>query len=436
MEAARRHVWIEVDDFIRTFDWSITPSGIDRVQMEIIPALKAAFPDQVSLFRLGAGPDRMEMLSFASLLRQIERNEFLVANSASRRMQVRLAQLLRVVATRVREFRDQHPRLGDGARNFRRRVRPGDVIVNFGATWVHPNYGESIRELKRRHGVKLALLVHDILPVTHPAHVSQGHIGNFLRWLADMAETWDLVMTPSRYSAQALSAHLAASGLAVPPIQPIPFGGGFQTRGRTSAKLPIGAEPFVLCVSTLEIRKNHALLLRIWKRLLAKHGAARVPKLVLAGKYGWEIDDLKQELHATSFLNGKVEVLSWLSDHQISSAYARCLFTVFPSLCEGWGLPVTESLSQGKLCIASNATSIPEAGGRFADYFSPTDEDDAFAAVERALFDGSYREAREREIARHYLRATWAGTAAAVMHLLESGQIERPIYATAIPKVA
>ena len=60
-----------------------------------------------------------------------------------------------------------------------------------------------------------------------------------------------------------------------------------------------------------------------------------------------------------------------LTDADLKVLYEGCLFTLFPSFYEGWGLPVTESLAFGKPCIASNRSSIPEAGGKLARYIDP-----------------------------------------------------------------
>jgi glycosyltransferase involved in cell wall biosynthesis len=171
-------------------------------------------------------------------------------------------------------------------------------------------------------------------------------------------------------------------------------------------------------VSTIEIRKNHILAYRIWERLTRKHGFHAVPKLVFAGKYGWEIEELRHLLSRSNFLGGKIRIIDSLSDAQMARAYADCRFTIFPSLCEGWGLPVSESLSHGKLCIASNATSIPEIGADAVDYFDPTDEDTAFTRIEKALFEPGYIEAREAWIARNFRAPRWEDTAHAIAEVL------------------
>jgi glycosyltransferase involved in cell wall biosynthesis len=131
----------------------------------------------------------------------------------------------------------------------------------------------------------------------------------------------------------------------------------------------------VLFVSTIEIRKNHRLLVRVWRRLIARHGTEAVPALIFAGQIGWMVDDLLADLAESGHLGGKIEHRPGLSDEELDEAYRSCLFTVFPSFCEGWGLPIAESLAHGKFCVASNRTSIPEVGGDLIDYFDPSDDD-------------------------------------------------------------
>lgn len=108
-----------------------------------------------------------------------------------------------------------------------------------------------------------------------------------------------------------------------------------------------------------------------------------------------------------------------LSDSELRQAYRSCLFTVFPSLCEGWGLPIAESLIQGKFCVASNRTSIPEVGGDFVDYFDPSDEDEALAKIERLLFDPAYLVTREARLQDEYQPRTWADCMHALIDKLD-----------------
>jgi glycosyltransferase involved in cell wall biosynthesis len=111
-------------------------------------------------------------------------------------------------------------------------------------------------------------------------------------------------------------------------------------------------------------------------------------------------------------------IRSGLSDDAVAAAYRQCLITVFPSLMEGWGLPVEESLERGKFCVASDRGAIPEVGGDLVDYFDAASDDSAFVAIERAIFDPVYRSTREARIRAEFQPRSWADCAAAlVAHL-------------------
>jgi glycosyltransferase involved in cell wall biosynthesis len=178
---------------------------------------------------------------------------------------------------------------------------------------------------------------------------------------------------------------------------------------------------YVLFVSTIEIRKNHRLLVRIWRRLIERHGADAVPTLIFAGQIGWLVDDLLAELSASDYLGGKIMLMPGLSDAELRQAYRSSLFTVFPSLCEGWGLPIAESLMHGKFCVASNRTSIPEVGGDLVDYFDPANEDDVLAKIERLLLDPGYLKVREARLQTEYRPRTWTDCVHALVGKLEQG---------------
>ncbi len=100
-----------------------------------------------------------------------------------------------------------------------------------------------------------------------------------------------------------------------------------------------------------------------------------------------------------------VRLLDRPTDRELSSLYSAAAFTVFPSLYEGWGLPVGESLWHGTPCITSNASSLPEVGGPLCDYVDPTSVDSIASAVERFAGDRSYRDRRAKAIRREDLRS-------------------------------
>ena len=217
----------------------------------------------------------------------------------------------------------------------------------------------------------------------------------------------------------------ADAGWSLPRIEVVAPGSGLNDRLSATEQRTISfPQRYVLFVSTIEIRKNHRLLVKVWRQLLERHGADAVPALIFAGQIGWLVDDLLAELTASDYLGGKIVLLRGLSDAELRQAYRASLFTVFPSLCEGWGLPIAESLVHGKFCVASDRTSIPEVGGDLIDYFDPSNEADALAKIERLLLDPGYLKAREARLRAEYRPRTWADCVHALI-----GKLDRPVTA-------
>jgi glycosyltransferase involved in cell wall biosynthesis len=281
--------------------------------------------------------------------------------------------------------------------------------------------------------VSFSALVYDMIPVENEDLVERHHTAKFRTWLADIVPVADALLTISNHSRQALFRFAAAARWPMPRVDVIRLGGEWSALpaarphalraepGRERARRPVRPpaqqlpEHYVLFVSTIEIRKNHRFLVRAWRRLIERHGAGAVPVLVFAGQVGWMVDDLLADLDASGWLDGAIEHRPGLCDDELDRVYEGCLFTVFPSLAEGCGLPVAESLAHGKFCLASNSTSIPEVGGDLIDYFDPADEDDAIAKIERVLFEPGYLAHKEARLRARYQPSTWADCARCVV---------------------
>jgi glycosyltransferase involved in cell wall biosynthesis len=435
-------IWFEVEDFLRYFDHFRNPSGVQRVQFEIYRAAQTlgAISDRVRFCRLSIYSKRLHMIDFGEIRSAYlnppgriapwktfwEPAEFWRKFPRSFPVIVRHPRFFfSIFKAAARDF------IGTLFRTnrFQQFVRPGDVIVSLGASWGIPNYMKYIAEMKRYYGIKFAPLVHDLIPIKHESLVEPHHTVQFRDWLRAAIPVSDIVFTNSKHTRTALVTFVAESGWPSPPrVEALEMGSGFRdtldplTAGtQTTISLP---PRYVLYVSTIELRKNHRLLVRVWQRLLERHGTNLVPNLVFAGKIGWLVDDLLHDLEASDYLNGKIILLRSLSDAELQQAYRSCLFTVFPSLSEGWGLPIAESLAHGKFCVASNHTSIPEAGGNLIDYFDPLNEDDALAKLERPLIDPPYLAAREAQLRAEYRVRTWGDCVHALIGALDETVVE------------
>jgi glycosyltransferase involved in cell wall biosynthesis len=112
--------------------------------------------------------------------------------------------------------------------------------------------------------------------------------------------------------------------------------------------------------------------------------------LVVAGGKGWLEDDL-QEYVGKLNLNESVKLLGYVSDEALNWLYRNCFAFIFPSLYEGFGLPVLEAMSLGAAVIASNATSIPEVAGDAAHHIDPLSETDMTDAMCLLAGNEAYR---------------------------------------------
>ena len=126
-----------------------------------------------------------------------------------------------------------------------------------------------------------------------------------------------------------------------------------------------------------------------------------------------------RQLVNSDYIDGRIRHIPAASDAELAALYRGCLFTVFPSFYEGWGLPVSESLSFGKPCIVSNATSLPEAGGSLARYFDPDNGADAYRVIRETIEDrAGLREWQER-VCREFRPVPWHQTANALVEALQ-----------------
>jgi glycosyltransferase involved in cell wall biosynthesis len=283
----------------------------------------------------------------------------------------------------------------------------GDTLLVLGAFWVLEDISDIIA--LSRKGVYIGVLIHDVIPITHSEYVVTNA---FKRCFFGMLRIVDFILTVSDHTGQAVRGVLKEHGISAPPIRTlkpahVTWDAPQHPKALSSVVAQLIKEDFVLFVSTIEVRKNHNYLFHIWKRLIQERGYKNVPRLVFVGRPGWRIKDFMEQLDFTSYLDGRIKILHDLSDSELAALYRSSLFTVFPSLEEGWGLPVGESMVFGRPCIASKASSIPEVAGEFADYIDPLNVSDGYDKIVRFIDDATYREKRAEHIKANFRPRIW-----------------------------
>ena len=302
-------------------------------------------------------------------------------------------------------------------------MQPGDILLTLGSPWFCRDYDRLVRWARDVKRLRFGVLIHDLIPINHPEWCDAGVIETFRRWHESVLPLCDFVLANSQYTATQVELWAARAGVRLNgPVRPVPIGTGFG-----GEPIPVGATlglprpgSYILFVSTLEARKNHTLLVRVWRRLLeeefaGKRPAGSVPDLVFAGRVGWLVDDLMQQLENSSWLDGRVRLLRDPSDAELRALYEGALFSIFPSLYEGWGLPVTEALAFGVPVLCSSATALPEAGGDLARYFDPEDAGGCCRAVAALIDDRAELEAWRADVRTRFRPTPWSATARAVL---------------------
>ena len=461
-----RTIWIDVEDLFLYTRHNSRPSGIQRFQFELCRCLATGpTSDRVRFVRHSQAGGTLVVVPFAALSSAVEAmaleqdcapvapvsKDIQERPTLARRLARSLPSSVRVPLSgfylhQVQAWRSLHvlwrdPGDIDGADEsapsapapsrlpspeedaFTGEVKPGDALVVMGAPWFE-GHADMIERVRREHALRFVLIVHDIIVLRRPEWCQASMVRDVSAWMGRVLPLADVLLTISQATATDLARYAVATGmpLRARPV-PIPVGNGFTAsqpaiRGKQHDFAELG--DFVLVVSTIEVRKNHALLLRVWRRLLSELPAPDVPKLVFAGRVGWLVQDLMAQLTTSDFLGGKVVLIETPTDADLEALYRGCLFTAFPSFYEGWGLPVTESLSFGCPCVISDATSLPEAGGSFARYFDPEDGNAAYRVILDTLADRGGLAAWRARIAREYVPARWEQSADAVVAALDA----------------
>ena len=246
------------------------------------------------------------------------------------------------------------------------------------ALWAH---GANIRPI---------YFVHDLIPITHPEYCREGEKSRHVSRMRTVLTTGAGVVGNSQATLDELATFGEANRL--PSLPSLAAWLGTTERLAPAHPVSVPDRPTFVILGTIEARKNHLMLLRIWERLIQRLGT-QAPRLLIIGQRGWECEQVFDLLDQSEMLRKAVVELSNCSDDALADHLASARALLFPSLIEGYGLPLIEALRAGAPVIASNLPVFREIGQGIPDYIDLLDE----AAWERAILDYADQGSRSRQ---------------------------------------
>ena len=278
---------------------------------------------------------------------------------------------------------------------------PGALLFNTGHSGLdHPGYATRVR----RHNLRPVYFVHDLIPLTHPECCRPGEADRHRQRLLTMLHTGHGIIANSRATLDDLQGFARDAGLRMPPSMVAHL--GVETLPAAPSQAPI-PEPYFVALGTIEARKNHLLLLQLWRQM-AESGLEPLPKLVLIGQRGWECEQVLDMLERCESLRGKVLELGNCGDADLAGWLHHARALLFPSFVEGYGMPLAEALHAGVPALCSDLPVFREIAGFVPEFLDPLDG----PAWRQAVLDYAHPDSPRREAQLERLRGfrapTWA----------------------------
>lgn len=284
----------------------------------------------------------------------------------------------------------------------------GDWVIVLGAPWIADGMTESLIRLRQSHGVRICLLVHDLLPITAQQWFSGRVAVEAQSQVGTLIDNADHLVTVSQEVAEDIMRIFGIRASVINPADPL------LSDAISPKQSGWGTEPFVLTVGTMHPRKNLAALVRIWDLWIRECEAdgndpQNVPALFIVGRRHPEDQDLHNELAKSTRAASKIRLFHSISDNSLADLYAGCRFVIMPSHAEGWGLPVREAFVFGKPVIATDG--IPAAASMPGALVVRAGDESSLYQAARGWWESDEPEKRASIIQRTFVQRKWRDVA-------------------------
>ena len=243
-----------------------------------------------------------------------------------------------------------------------------------GAIYLHVSHHHldrpaTIARLKRQTGARFVCMIHDLIPIEWPEYARPRHDRRHIRRMETVAAHADAIILNSAATGRSFQPFLDRIGRSIPAAVSLL---GVAPRAPDTRESTAAEAPYFVMIGTIEPRKNHLMLLALWRELANDLGDG-APRLVLIGQRGWENENIVDLLDRSPAIRRTVSEYNSLPDDEVARILAGARALLMPSFAEGYGLPVAEALCAGVPVICTPLAALREIGGAVPDYRDPLD---------------------------------------------------------------
>ena len=350
------------------------PTGIDRVETAYILELAGRDPDCLAIAKMGKdfvvvrGQDAARAIAILDEDRNLGRDglkDFYRLKLP--RAQRRARQYFRSVALKSSKA---VPAL------LAAFPMDGVEYVNVG----HSNLSDEFLPAVSNAGcAPISVMIHDMIPLDFPEFTKAGITAQFETRMRSVARHADRVICNSADTEARVKHYFSKWHSGVETVV-----AHLGVEVMEAEYQPDTTAPYFVCLGTIEPRKNHAVLFKVWEKLAAELPSEKMPQLHVIGRRGWNNEDVFKFLDTSPLIGTHIFEYSDLGDDQLAKEMCHCAGLVFPSFAEGYGLPALEAAQMGVPVICSDLPVFREILGDYATFVDASDAD-AWAEIVRSV---------------------------------------------------
>jgi len=253
------------------------------------------------------------------------------------------------------------------------QIHAGALFFDIDSVWPNEPPRYYLYTILKHRDVKIAVLIHDVITMTHPQYSTQDQIRTFLPYLDAGLAYADLCVTTTEFTRNEIKKMLEKMNCKQLQFSIAPLGANFIVCRKSDPKIDLEVKgiantaPYLLTVATIEPRKNHKVILDAYDLALKNTNV----NIVFAGRKGENMDAFLRRLYRHPQYGKRIFHFEGKNDETISYLYQKALYTILPTYIEGFGIPVVESLIANTPPLLSDIPVMREVAGDYAQYFDP-----------------------------------------------------------------